>query len=102
MSAPEPREFFEQTIPDLFEEARGRITEAQRAVRAAFGFAVQGEGGGAWTIRFEAGELRLESGLADDCLVVGEQPLWAWRTAWPRPDSAAKTRSASSCASRIA
>jgi hypothetical protein len=82
MSVPKPSEFFEQTIPDLFDRARERITDAQRAVAAAFGFRVVGDDGGAWTIRFANGDLRIEQGIGDDCLVVVEQPTDAWHTGW--------------------
>lgn len=80
MGIPEPSEFFERTIPELFERARGRITDAQRAVHAAFGYSVGGDG--AWTIRFRGGDLLVEQGLGDDCLVIVEQPAAAWRAGW--------------------
>lgn len=82
MSVPNPSEFFEQTIPDLFDRARGKITDAQRAVEAAFGFRVLGDEGGAWTLRFVRGDLRIEQGIADDCLVAVEQPADAWQRGW--------------------
>lgn len=84
MAAPDPARYLTETIPELFATARGHLSDAQRAARLAIGFVLADDRGdtGSWTLRFEDGDLRVEEGVDEDCVLVVRQPLWAWRQAW--------------------
>lgn len=74
-------EFFEKLVPEQFLELADDLSDAQRAVSTAVGIKIDGDDGGSWTLRFDAGDFSVVRGLEDDANPVVAMHLEHWRSA---------------------
>ena len=77
----DPRTFFEELVPALFGE--WVLEERERAVEVKLGIVLHSSEheGGDWTLHFDAGDLHVLVGRAEDCDLTIVQSVSDWRSA---------------------
>jgi len=74
-----PEKFFTELLPETFRENRDKLPPGARAVKACITFRLEGEGGGAWSISFDGGEMKCTPGESPDSVVKIIQSTRDWR-----------------------
>lgn len=76
-----PKDFFERFIPEQFEKAKALLPDPVKALSASMVFSLTGDQGGAWTIKFNKGDLKIAQGDDPDRVVKIVQSVSDWRGA---------------------